>query len=84
MYCYISKSMACLDCNISSEKRLITPAVERRCTDEQNNKKEGNSSAYEFKTMLLLIFASIDILLLLIKLEQILCSFILQSDLLSL
>nr|KAF6489920.1 hypothetical protein HJG59_010315 [Molossus molossus] len=28
--CYIPKNMACLDCNVSSEKRLRPPAVEKR------------------------------------------------------
>lgn len=77
-YCLLSKNMACLDCNISSEKRLITQAMER-IADKQSNKKECNSRTYEIKTMLLVTFCLCWELL-----QQILCCFILHSDRLSL
>lgn len=76
-YCYISKNMACLGCNISSEKRLIRQE-ERRYADGQSNKKKVIQVHMKLKLCLCSFSASVDILPLLIKLQQILCSFILE------
>lgn len=59
-YCHISKNMACLDFNISSEKRLVTQAMERRYAEKQSSKKKAIQVPVKPKLCFWLLSASVE------------------------